>query len=380
MRRVVSYIIIVSVILGVLSGVAYADDDGDFRTFTQSDPRWADYVWEGSSSRHTIGSTGCMIVSITILIAYSDETRRDWHTFNPEICARDHLIFNSGGLASFSVYNIDGDPFLFCSSKHWSGDAGSAKEKIRQYMNDGLYIMVGGTRVTGSYHFSPVVGWDNENDKPILWDVYAGGDCWDSFASSGGTIQIVPYQSKLLSANETIYNSSFDPSGYTPSVESVKIQTRLKREWELTGMPKESDMMSSQTLVGVEDRMTWEYWQQQSSVALGDKINENKTTVYDVIRVAFVVFGILMFLYAVLLYLGYAFDRSNSFIYVSLLGLLTFGKLKVTEEELTKEREKEGYVTKRGLYIRICVILGVGVLLMSGILVEFIYRLYYLIV
>lgn len=86
--------------------------------------------------------------------------------------------------------------------------------------------------------------------------------------------------------------------------------------------------------------------------------------------------GICCYIYAILLFLAYMFDYYNSFVDISLLGLLTFGKFKIMESQEVKgfkqfrgynESNKKTYVTMGMIIFRCVVLCLIGALLTSGL-------------
>ena len=70
-------------------------------------------------------------------------------------------------------------------------------------------------------------------------------------------------------------------------------------------------------------------------------------------------------------------DRSNSFIQLEFISLFTFGKLKMAKDDVQADEAERGYITKKGLYIRIAVILAISTLLISGVLMTIVSKLAY---
>ena len=79
------------------------------------------------------------------------------------------------------------------------------------------------------------------------------------------------------------------------------------------------------------------------------------------------------------LVLGSIFDRVNSFLSISLVSMLTLGKVKVLidGENITPEMEKEGYISQKALYIRCLVLFLVGCLLISGVITNTVMKIVY---
>lgn len=378
MKRLICVLIVIAVVLPcILVGVSAEESStDDFKTWTQGDPRWGDYVY---GSTNTIRYSGCMITSLAVLIAYSDPTKRDWNTFNPEILARDNLIFSGNILGDWRVYNLEGgDNFLFveCVDTYTQEDAARVVERN---MNEGNYTMVYAVKDDVYSHFAPVVGWNDEAKEPILWDVGSGlygndvcepGCCWNTYFRNarGGMYRVLSYKSLVSSSLDTVYNDNFNPSEVENAEEIMSYGRSVAEEWELSGMPTMSSMVSSQINIRAGDSLTWSSQMKANSASIKESIRLRDRTIMDTIRVECVFVGILVILYAVLLYLASVFDRVNSFLDINAVSLLTMGRLRLSDEShVSKEMRKKGYLTKSSLYKRILVILIVGILLTSGV-------------
>lgn len=90
--------------------------------------------------------------------------------------------------------------------------------------------------------------------------------------------------------------------------------------------------------------------------------------------------GFLLLVYDFLLIVFYVFDRVNSFLNISLVSLITLGRIKVALKEdfaeLSKEdRKSNGYITL-GKFIAIILVIGtLGGLMLSGTISYWVYLL-----
>lgn len=97
------------------------------------------------------------------------------------------------------------------------------------------------------------------------------------------------------------------------------------------------------------------------------------------LRIATVILGILITIWSILIYVAYWFDRSNNIIDLNLVGKLTFGKLRVCddENESTFSARTLGSHTETTINHRNAIFISVlgiifGVLVISGVLYKFI--------
>ena len=108
-------------------------------------------------------------------------------------------------------------------------------------------------------------------------------------------------------------------------------------------------------------------------------------TPVQVAGVVMAVLGIICFVYALLLTLGYFIDRFNTIIDVSVVGVLTLGHIRLLtrEEKDLMEKEdvkKKGYSTSVKLFIIVGILCLVGGLMVSQVLPRLVYSLIHTII
>lgn len=393
-KRVISLLLSIVMLLPLLSVGVLADGESkdypadDFKTWTQFDARWGGYKY---GSTKTIKQTGCMIASIAVIMAYADPSKRDWRVFNPKILVQNHLKISGNCLADYNILNQDPVTFIYVRATCVPTRKEAAK-LIKEDMEKGYYTMVYAIKEGVYSHYSPVVGWNSETNEPILWDVgngYYGNDkcepgcCWNSkfYKAEGGhgRLQVITYKSTLTSSLDTVYNGDFDPSKDVPADRKDDITEggrQMEHEWEIHGMPSKSDMVTDQLALGFGSPEEWDVYAKTNSDSIKQNIYENRLTVVDYIRIAFVFVGIILIVYSLLLLSGYLLDKTNSFIDISFLSILSLGILRIWDESMDEDKKKQGYVTETGLYFRIVIVALVGILFVSGVVSKFAYMVY----
>ena len=397
LKRIISFLLIFAMMVPLLVVGVSAEDEyppDDFMTWTQFDSRWGSYKY---GTTNTIQQSGCMIASLAVLIAYSDPSKRDWTVFNPKILVQNSLYISGNGLARWEVHDLEGgDNFLYVACQV-SDNRATAKEYVRSNMEEGNYSMVWASSSSYS-HFCPVVGWNSESDEPIVWDVGSGagapttcetGCIWNTSFTKGTTFKVISYKSLITSSLDTVYNDNFSPGGGSTSSSSEEAfenmtaeqqeehliaSHKLAKEWELNGMPKKSDMVSDQIDLDIVEELTWDYYLQVNSASIKETMDQDKITIAEVIRAAFTFVGIALITYALFLILAYGFDKSNTFIDISLVHLFTFGAIRLYDDLEDKNIKKQGYISEKAFFLRIVIISIVGILFVSGTVSVFIYR------
>ena len=89
-----------------------------------------------------------------------------------------------------------------------------------------------------------------------------------------------------------------------------------------------------------------------------------ESNIIDIARTAVVFCGLVMITYMVLLILAWLFDKSNNFIDMSLVRVLTLGKLEYTEDK--EIQHTKGYANNTRIFIISSVLAIIGMILISG--------------
>lgn len=91
-------------------------------------------------------------------------------------------------------------------------------------------------------------------------------------------------------------------------------------------------------------------------------------------RAVVMIVGILVTIYSILLYIAYQFDRINNFIELDALGIMTFGKLRISPDDrkstFNDKHQERKVVVHRDIIIVCLVGVAIGLLLISGKIFE----------
>lgn len=370
MKKVAKVIISIAIILSVLiiPKNVYAADE-EYKEFLQGDSRWASYAYDGGSD--TIGSAGCAITSVTMFMAYADPDLRDVNKFNPKIASQDYLRFNGIG---WIYWEPKAGPLKLVDTTI------SSKDDVKSAMDKGYYVVAWSSRVTDSRtHYSPIVGWDDANNKPIIWDVGGGGKTWDDFTNNSTDISgFRVYESTKLKSTESLTGRGASTSEGSAERQALAF-ANVTKEWELRGMPTKIAVTDKAVELSKADKSNLSLAEKIILGDLQDNISSRHKNIQQIANMFFVVAGLMLIVYALLLSVGYVFDKSNSFINVSMVSLLSLGRLKIVDEneKITEEMQKEGYVKPGALYIRCVIILLLGCLLISGLIPMLVMKIVY---
>lgn len=359
-KRVLCTIVSVVMLFSVSCISVYASDD-EYKHFLQGDSRWGDYVYDGSD---TIRKAGCALTSVSILMAYADPSLRDVNKFNPKIASDDYLSFNGSGCINWG--NMKKGPL-----KLRDDVTIRSKGDVKKALDNGYYIVAWTSRVYYSgTHYSPVVGWDDEGDKPIIWDVAGGGKTWDDFTANSKDISnFRVYESTKLKSKEAFAGANSTDTSDVDTANQLEAYNSVIKEWELNGMPTKSEIDADAQDIELPDGKDLSLADKTNIAGIKDDINSRHKNIYQIMNISFSAIGFLLIVYALLLSVGYVLDKSNSFINLSMVSILTMGKIKIVDkgETISEEMQKEGYVKPNAFYIRSLVIFLVGCLLISGL-------------
>lgn len=371
-KRILCALISVLILFSVSCIPVYASDD-EYKHFLQGDGRWSSYVYDGTD---TIGGAGCALTSLAILMAYADPSLRDVNKFNPKIAADEYLCFNGNGCILWD--KVQKGPLKL------RGDVTiRSKGDVKKALDNGYYVVAWTSRVYYSQtHYSPIVGWDNEGDKPVIWDVAGGGKTWDDFTAKSKDISCFRvYESTKLKSNEAFAGANSTDTSDVDTDKQAEAFNNVVKEWELKGMPSKSNIRADAQDISLPDGKGLSLADKTNIAGIKDDINSRHKNIYQMMDISFSVLGFLLIVYALLLSVGYVLDKSNSFINLSMVSILTVGKIKIVDkgETISEEMKKDGYVKPNAFYIRSLVIFLVGCLLISGVIqrlvMEVVYRL-----
>lgn len=367
-KRIGILFLIVCLLLNSINWV-YAEASDDYKTFSQLDPRWSGYVYGGG---RTLGQAGCFITSFAVLMAYANPELRDVEKFNPQVLAS-KCDFAGAALYSGSISNAD-------PSFHWESDMGTsggedAEKKIKELLGQDKYVVVraGPPIASSTTHFSPIVGWNESADEPIIMDVAGGAHPeWSQWAPYVDRLDIC--SSDKNGSSEALSGNVGDIQENAPDTEEERQQLEdMIEEWDLIGMP---------VLEGLPDQADVEL-ARKDDLSLMEQINlgqiaaakaNNTIVVSEALGKVLMFLGLFVILYGVFLLIALLFDWVNSYMDFSLLRILTLGKYRLVSRDYFEENKLVGYdkytrqtnVTPFSCFMRIVVVFVVGILLVSG--------------
>ena len=151
--------------------------------------------------------------------------------------------------------------------------------------------------------------------------------------------------------------------------DEISISQGITKESDLVGMPKKSNLTEKAKEIDLPSYNDLSDKEKENVTNLrGALIERNDWSLWDTIRVFTVFAGLCMLVYAVLMIACYLFDKTNHIFELSLVGVLSLGKLKFSDEEV----EVKGYLNKSKL-IKVSLVLFItGFLLIGGSLFTFI--------
>ena len=371
-------LLLVLVIIVCSIPIGYAADE-KYKNWKQGEEPWGSYVYGGGS---TIASYGCMITALATLMAYADPDLRDSSKFNPEVCAREYF--------SFMGNSIIWEPLKGPLTHDGNYDQGSVEElctNCKKYLDEGKFVLLWGTPDYGgsqsTSHYSAVVGWNDSEKHPIIVDAATGIDTWQNYVDgyTPGKWALNVYTSSKLSSTEAFSGNGAKTSTEEERNAPVVVNGQVVTEWELKGMSIPSGLVRDQDTgrlvpASAEDL---ELMYKLNMANIKESVDARNTSVEETVRVIVVVIGMILMVYGLLLVLAFFFDRFNTIIDISLLGVFTVGKMKPVEKDvpIDYEMKKAGYVTGVTLFVRVMAIELIGGLLVSGLMVRLVFKIIY---
>lgn len=328
----------------------------DYKSWRQGDKRWKDYVM--SPGKDKIGSSGCLVTSLAVLMAYSGTMSKDFQPLKFYQWLSSNKGFNESSCLNWgSIVNYNED-FMYSKSASVSS-IDDAKVKIKAAYAEGVYIIAHVEGSTGSGHWVAILNGDTlsivdpASDCTVLTDKYTSITEIALFTCS------VPSNKATGVVNSAVANKT-----------SGSLASALAKSWY-----EESHFFDNTCL---EDTRTFVFpsvidlsQDDKSSVALWKQdVDSNSSNINTLMRVIVMFIGILIVVYSSILYIAYWFDRINNFIEISLLMILTFNKLQISPDDTTStfSPKTQGLkvVTHKNI-IFICLVgILIGILILSG--------------
>lgn len=410
MKNIVKFIVCMSLIFSIVicstvnvGAYLYKPSDMDsaeqlkhVEYWTQFDDPWAEDPINGSSSS-SFHNAGCSTYSM----AYALVKMGILNPKGGDTCktlvdkARSAGIYDSSGTYSW-YFNYSRISELYPDVEYVGrGDGGDmsaedfkvwAKAKI----NEGYYLIpcIYGGPTNG--HMIFIDGFTSD-------DKMSTGDCgwgpgltfeesYDNYGSWKNMrisyTEMLKY-TKPCGSQPSIYDDTAlrGTSEYTEADKAA--YTDLVSEWQLEGMPAKSEILAKAEV----HLQACKYNSKDNELTLEEKIYmaevlENRKadmpTFAQILSTILSVVGICLLVYALLLLLGFFLDKFNSFIDVSIVGILTIGRIKiVTKEERRQmsgeEAKRSGYSTGLKLFFFLLVLCIIGGLMLSGTILRLIY-------
>lgn len=374
MKKILVYIMLICSLVVTFGNSIYAKETEDYKTFSQGDERWSGYVFAGGN---TIGRSGCFITAITILMAYANPDLRDVSTFNPQVLASKMNFTSGGGLYPDSCKNGDStfEAVAQDTSSSGSFSAKDAEKKVVGYMEKGYFVTIKSSNapITTRTHFSPVVGLDS-NGKPIVWDVNGGKNSdWDTW-NKAGIDQINVFKSSISKSLDVLQGGTGNgESTKSPTDEAIKeAKNSIIPEDELLGIDN-VPLKENQINLIIPTRDGLSISEANQVEEIGDNIGVKVRTI-NYLNSACMFIGLLILVYASLLFVGGILDITNAWIDISVVERLTFGKCRVvTNSDDCNDNARGGTFTMRQWRVRCIVVALVGGFLVSGVIFKVIY-------
>lgn len=251
---------------------------------------------------------------------------------------------------------------------------------VKGKMAEGYYVVgiVYGDKTQGHCIFFDGV---NSEGKMVIGDSGYEGTTFEDVYGTCNTyfsyLELMKCKGKDINSQPSIYDGTALRGVSTTEVVEYK---NLVKEYELTGMPTKSNLQEG--IMRPEINSINDLTEDEKLVVSSIKETKDaeKLDWFQIAKNVISFIGFILLVYDLLLLVFYVFDRVNSFLNISLVSLITLGRIKVALKEdfaeLSKEdRMSNGYITL-GKFIAIILVIGtLGGLMLSGTISYWVYLL-----
>lgn len=227
--------------------------------------------------------------------------------------------------------------------------------------------------------------------------VYAGNDLWydagkNAKGSLGKLYTDLNESDYVGKKKKTFIYNSLEPVESVGMEEKIYTLIRIKKtsgvqsgsselvryntitsEWDLKGMPKYVGITGEQSGIVMSGYLTTAEEKNLEAIKYSGETNEEKVARY--VRGVIALVGLLLMIYGILVGVAYLFDRSNNFIDISMLGLISLGRWGYSDEWKGQEGTRVNgvlFLSKMMLIRRVIVAEVVGLVLTTGVVYGFI--------
>lgn len=257
-----------------------------------------------------------------------------------------------------------------------------AVARLKLLMKKGYYIIaiVSSSGLTEAHCI--FIDGINKNGTLSIGDSGFQGITWeDNYGQRSTYIKYV----ELLKCKGKDFNSQpsiYDGASLKRMSTVNNVNTKGKKVTEgdaYLGMPTKSKLMDKIKKPVFYTRATLTS-KEKAVIATINGIKEDESiSFFDIAKRVLSLIGLLMIIYALLLFVAFSVDRSNSFIDLSLVGVLTLGRIKIASKAdmvlLGDKPYEKGYVSTVKFFIIVLVLLLMGSVLISGLLSFGLYKL-----
>lgn len=154
--------------------------------------------------------------------------------------------------------------------------------------------------------------------------------------------------------------------------------SKLVSEWELAGMPNNVKLSDEQSEVILLDRSSLSVKESDNVAKIGEDIAYmSEIALLDRVRAGISFLGIIVLLYGVFLVCAVLFDRANNFLDISLVHMLTFGKIYYDPWSEDMDKQGKNFAGTKKVIISAVIVIIVGMLILSGSLTVFMGKVVY---
>ena len=159
--------------------------------------------------------------------------------------------------------------------------------------------------------------------------------------------------------------------------EKQELAFKLVTEGELTGMPESNLIFKDQESIELTNRDSLSQGEQEDVEDLKQSLETNKKFSFEGLLTTIISFvGMFFIMYGIALLIAYIFDYVNTFVEISVLGIISLNKFRVLYDDDAKDKQNCGYnendnctyLSKGMLISRVAVMEVIGLVLVSGII------------
>ena len=248
---------------------------------------------------------------------------------------------------------------------------------VKGLMAEGKYVIACVNGPQGG-HMIFFDGITDDGKVSIGDSAFAGLDWETTYGAMNATMQYVVVFEYDEDSTErpSIYDEVALRQDEKADAEDIEVKNTLVEEYDLLGMPAKYTLQDALKIPHCYSREDFNVDNLAALRAIKDSRDLSKTHLIDILRIGNSILGTVLLAYSLLLVFAYWLDEFSP-IHISMLSIISFGGISIVNSDrdflVSHDKNITNHITRRKFIVIVLVVFLMGVLMVSGKLLQIIY-------